>query len=186
MCSLVTDVSHSLTASTAPLNACPLTALSCFFCLAAVFSPCLDGLNESPEEANRTYDAVIRSEMFGHDAFAEPEYRVPERNPFTSPVRQGPVHHKDTLVPRVPRNRFPDAEDLTSCTNRILNFGMPTNPMTLDVTRPTLPRADLPFNDTTLSILKAPRRKPRHVTRIPYKVLDAPDLTVCFSFFLDC
>jgi hypothetical protein len=57
-------------------------------------------------------------------------------------------------------------------------------------TTPTRPRAKgpLPYNSlnkATNKLLEKPVRNPRFISKVPWKVLDAPDLQVClFSIYL--
>ena len=130
-------------------------------------------LHFSKREANRTYSNVLRSEMFDNE--------VPQIHDLTgSRSRTPPVSNSGsilpgtTLTPSTPhKNLFsygPNAPPSltprsTSRSERGPNINARSELYSLS-----------PVKRSSQTMLLSPRKTPRTVSKVPYKVLDAPDL----------
>ncbi len=137
------------------------------------------------EEANRTYSQVLRNELMGDS--------VPQANYDFSTSIHDPSRIK--TPPGVPSaSNLPPASITPSTPHRNLfsfkspqkriGSGHPT-PSRTPHSRHTGPinlnaNSDLysvsPIHFTSQSILQHPRKQPRPISKVPYKVLDAPEL----------
>lgn len=130
------------------------------------------------EEANRTYSRVLRSELFGSS--------VPQPDPDTEAYLNFSTTAHDPT-----RSHTPPPASITPSTpsKNILNYSSPragSGHLTPSKTPrsqrgPNLnPRSELyslsPIHYNSQRILETPRKQPRVVHKVPYKVLDAPDL----------
>ncbi|KIV90817.1 hypothetical protein PV10_05424 [Exophiala mesophila] len=135
------------------------------------------------EEANRTYSKVLRNELMGDSV---------------------PQHHKDLSTDELYGRRQtppgqPSASNLPPASitpttphknmfsykspQKVIGSGHPT-PSSRNAKHPGLinlnARSDLysvsPINYSSQSILQTPRKPPRPIAKVPYKVLDAPEL----------
>lgn len=103
-----------------------------------------------PEEANRTYDLVLRSELLGSEITNEDVATTTARAIPSTPTKSP---HKPLFQFKSPRK---------SVSNVVLasDERFSTTPIGADSQR----------------LLLSPRKTPRHISKAPYKVLDAPDL----------
>ncbi|GAM41036.1 CDK inhibitor [Talaromyces pinophilus] len=130
------------------------------------------------EEANRTYSRVLRSELFGDS--------VPQSDPDADTYLNFSTKAHDPT-----RSHTPPPASLTPSTphKNILNYSSPragsSHPTPTKTPRsqhgPNLnPRSELyslsPIHYNSQRILGTPRKQPRVVHKVPFKVLDAPDL----------
>ncbi|KAF2756322.1 cell cycle regulatory protein [Pseudovirgaria hyperparasitica] len=140
------------------------------------------------EEANRTYSTLLRSEMF--------ESTVPQTIPQSlSPSNHGTTFHDPTRshTPPTQSSSLPAATLTPSTPHKNLfsyvsprhhsNYsGHPTpNRTPSSRSNPNLnARSEIyslsPVKHSSQMMLLSPRKAPRHVAKVPYKVLDAPDL----------
>ncbi|KAJ9635567.1 uncharacterized protein PV06_02805 [Exophiala oligosperma] len=135
------------------------------------------------EEANRTYSTVLRNELMGDS--------VPQDFRSISPDdlfgrRQTPPGQPSmsamppaSITPTTPhKNMFSYKSP-----QKVIGSGHPT-PSSRTGKHPGLinlnARSDLysisPINYSSQSILQTPRKQPRPIAKVPYKVLDAPEL----------
>lgn len=146
--------------------------------------------SQPAEEANRTYSRVLRSEFFGDT--------IPQVAPDT--VSPDPISGHSTTIhdptrARTPPSRksassLPPASGTPSTPHKNLftyisprhASGQPTPSRTPHgIHGPNLNvRSELysssPIRYDSQRILQSPRKQSRHVNRVPFKVLDAPDL----------
>ncbi|GAB7358535.1 hypothetical protein MBLNU230_g2598t1 [Neophaeotheca triangularis] len=126
-------------------------------------------------EANRTYSSLLRSEMFD----GEVPQSIPQRDTGTStkartpPTNGGPAGGFN-LTPSTPhKNLFSYGNNATpSLTPRSISRS--------DRGPNINARSDIyslsPVKRSSQSMLLSPRKTPRAVSKVPYKVLDAPEL----------
>jgi cell division cycle 20-like protein 1, cofactor of APC complex len=136
---------------------------------------------QKTEEANRTYSAVLRNELMGDS--------VPQDNRSLSP--DGLFGSRQT-PPVQPASSLPPAS-ITPTTPHKNMFSYMSSPKKIGAGHPTPnskgrqtgvinlnARSDLysvsPLNYSSQAILQTPKRQPRHISKVPYKVLDAPEL----------
>lgn len=135
------------------------------------------------EEANRTYSKVLRNELMGDsvpqdfrsmspdDLFGR-RHTPPGQLPASSlpPASLTPTtpHHKNMFSYKSPQKIIGSGHPTPSSRNSrtgIINLNA---------------RSDLysvsPINYSSQSILQTPRKQPRPIAKVPYKVLDAPEL----------
>lgn len=146
--------------------------------------------SQAAEEANRTYSRVLRNEFFGDT--------IPQVSPDN--VSPGPISGHATTIhdptrARTPPSRksassLPPASGTPSTPHKNLfsyisprhASGQPTPSRTPHgIHGPNLnARSELysssPIRYDSQRILQSPRKQSRHVNRVPFKVLDAPDL----------
>ncbi|GAA5968517.1 hypothetical protein JCM3765_006720 [Sporobolomyces pararoseus] len=116
------------------------------------------------EEANRTFDSLLRTELFGPNSVeSDPRLRSPSRT------------HSRYTGSTSPQNS-PTAKP-------ILNFSSPTRKRVKDtmvdrgLDSPTHERYSLsPVRHESQKLLLSPKKSIRQVSRVPFKVLDAPEL----------
>lgn len=137
------------------------------------------------EEANQMYSRVLRSELFGNT--------VPQADLDT--VSPDPLLNFSTTVhdptrshtpPAHPASGLPPASITPSTPHKnLFNYISPGQPTPSKTPRtqhgPNLNvRSELysvsPICYDTQRILETPRKQPRYVNKVPYKVLDAPEL----------
>ncbi|CEQ41383.1 SPOSA6832_03097, partial [Sporobolomyces salmonicolor] len=119
------------------------------------------------EEANRTFDSLLRTELFGPSSFdATPLLRSPSASRT----------HTQYTASTSPQNS-------PSSSKPILNFSSPTRKrITQEGTgrgldSPTHERYSLsPVRHESQRLLLSPKKAIRQVSRVPFKVLDAPEL----------
>jgi hypothetical protein len=132
------------------------------------------------EEANRTYSAVLRQEMF--------EGSVPQAFPQSlSPTDSANMRRSGRSHTPPARNSAslppPSGTPSTPHKNLFSYSGQPT-PSRTPSSRPGVlnlnARSELyslsPIKYSSQRMLLSPQRAPRAVSKVPYKVLDAPDL----------
>ena len=140
---------------------------------------------QKTEEANRTYSRVLRNEIMGdtvpHDIRSHsPEDFYTRRHtppgqpsssnlPPASLTPNTPHHTKNMFQYRSPQKQIGSGHP-TPGSSRGKHPGI----MNLNA------RSDLysvsPINYTSQSILQTPRKQPRPISKVPFKVLDAPEL----------
>lgn len=141
------------------------------------------------EEANRTYSRVLRSELFGNTV---PQADLDSMSP--DPVRAFASGINDKTRSHTPPSHvissLPPASITPSTPHKnLFNYGSPragsAHPTPSKTPRsqhgPNLNvRSELyslsPIRQDSHRILETPRKQPRYVNKVPYKVLDAPDL----------
>ncbi|KAG9202029.1 substrate-specific activator of APC-dependent proteolysis [Epicoccum nigrum] len=135
---------------------------------------------QKTEEANRTYSAVLRQEMFEDSV---PQALAQRLSPTDSgTMRSGARSHTPptrTTISLPP----PSATPSTPHKNLFSYSGQPTPSRTPSSRHGVLnlnARADIyslsPIKYSSQRMLLSPQRAPRAVSKVPYKVLDAPDL----------
>lgn len=123
------------------------------------------------DEANRTYTSLLRSELF--------DDRIPHSKDGTRSISPpaGTTMQPPSMAPATPRKNF---LNFTSPRDSSLS-GHPT-PISSSVRRrlnfdPTSDMYSLtPIRYSSQKMLLSPRKQSRSVSKVPYKVLDAPDL----------
>ncbi|KAF1984282.1 putative cell cycle regulatory protein [Aulographum hederae CBS 113979] len=123
------------------------------------------------EEANRTYSDLLRSEMF--------EFSVPQN--FSARSHTPPTTHSAQVGSFTPSTPHKNLLSYASPQHLSLS-GHPTPNRTPGSRRG--PNLDVmseiyslsPVKHNSQMMLLSPRKTPRNVSRVPYKVLDAPDL----------
>lgn len=147
--------------------------------------------DSATEASNRVYSQVLKNEMFG-PAYADRQPAPPSssaQNHLTSPSRK---HHQQPLLsPRkvLQFNSNFQSDQPMRC-HRRLDFSdtdTPTTPPSKLTPRRIIGKSQadsplnaaykiLPCSPLTTATLQQPRKAPRYISKIPFKVLDAPDL----------
>lgn len=139
---------------------------------------------QKTEEANRTYSRVLRNEIMGDTVPHDIRSRSPEdfytRHHTPPGAPSGSNLPPASLTPNTPhtKNMFQYRSP-----QKQIGSGHPTpgssrgrHPGIINLNA----RSDLysisPINYTSQSILQTPRKQPRPISKVPYKVLDAPEL----------
>ncbi|KAF1815458.1 WD40 repeat-like protein [Eremomyces bilateralis CBS 781.70] len=126
---------------------------------------------QKTEEANRTYATILRAEMFDNS--------IPKNDSSSrahTPPNQASALPTSNLTPSTPhKNLF---SYLSPARN---SFGQFTPSRTPHKHGPNInPNSEIyslsPVKQSSQKMLLTPRRQPRAVSKVPYKVLDAPDL----------
>ena len=139
------------------------------------------------EEANRTYSSLLRSEIF--------DSRVPQSIPQNlSPTDLSTTYHDPTRSRTPPHkpstNSLPVPNQSPSTPHKnLFSYSSPRHSGHITPSRtphsrhgPNMnARSEIyslsPVKYSSQTMLLSPRRTPRAVSKVPYKVLDAPDLT---------
>lgn len=139
------------------------------------------------EEANRTFSRVLRSELFGNTV---PQADLTLGSPDPSAFSNGINDKTRSHTPPSHVANLPPASITPSTPHKnLFNYG-PTRPGSGHPTPSKTPRSvhapnlnarsELyslsPIRYDSQRILETPRKQPRYVNKVPYKVLDAPDL----------
>ncbi|EAL92748.1 hypothetical protein KXX16_001109 [Aspergillus fumigatus] len=144
---------------------------------------------QKTEEANRMYSRVLRSELFGNtvpqadlDSLSpDPLLGIPNGLNEKTRSHTPPAHTISNLPPASITPSTPHKNLFTYASPRI-GSGQPTPSKTPRSQHgPNLNvRSELyslsPIRYDSQRILETPRKQPRYVNKVPYKVLDAPDL----------
>lgn len=139
---------------------------------------------QKTEEANRTYSRVLRNEIMGDSVPQDLRPRSPDdfyTRSYTPPgqassstlppasLTPSTPHHKNMFNYRSPQKQIGSGHP-TPGSSRGRHAGI----INLNA------RSDLysisPINYTSQSILQTPKKQARPISRVPYKVLDAPEL----------
>ena len=140
------------------------------------------------EEANRTYSKVLRNELMGDSVPQDNRSLSPDQlfgtryTPPAQPSNAAP----GSMTPSTPhRNLF----NYKQSPHKVIGSGHPTpsSRHSRSESRPHHPglvnlnaNSNLysvsPINYTSQSILQTPRKQPRPIAKVPFKVLDAPEL----------
>jgi cell division cycle 20-like protein 1, cofactor of APC complex len=138
---------------------------------------------QKTEEANQTYSQVLRNELMGDSVPQSNRSISPDAlygSRHTPPVQSGANLPPATLTPTTPhRNMFSYMSS-----PKKLGSGHPTPSSKKTGITPGIinlnARSDLysvsPLNYSSHAILQTPKKQPRPVSKVPYKVLDAPEL----------
>lgn len=128
--------------------------------------------SSTAEEANRTFSRVLRSELFGNTV---PQ---PDINSSPDPL----LGFSDKTRSQVSPSHLPPASITPTTPHKnIFNYGPMKTPSKPQGHGPNLDvRNELyslsPIRYESQRMLETPRKQPRYVNKVPYKVLDAPDL----------
>ena len=133
------------------------------------------------EEANRTYSKVLRNEIMGstvpQDRSMSPDelfgsrYTPPGQGPSSLPPASitPSTPHKNMFNYQSPNTRIgsghPTPSSRTAKHPGIINLNARSDVYSLS-----------PMRGSSQSILQTPRKQPRPIAKVPYKVLDAPEL----------
>ncbi|KAJ6116405.1 hypothetical protein N7512_006130 [Penicillium capsulatum] len=140
---------------------------------------------QKTEEANQTFSRLLRSELFG-DTVPQPDLNSISPDPLLN-FGHGILDktHSHSSPPLLPNLQSAGRTPSTPHKN-MFNYGPGPNQPTPSKTPrnqhgPNLDvRSDLyslsPIRYASQRILETPRKQPRFVNKVPYKVLDAPDL----------
>jgi cell division cycle 20-like protein 1 (cofactor of APC complex) len=148
----------------------------------------LTDFDATAEEANRTFSRVLRSELFGNTV-PQPDLHSASPDPllgFSNGINDKTRSH---TPPHVAANLPPASITPTTPHKNLFNYG-PTRPGSGQPTPSKTPRSihapnlnvrsELyslsPIRYDSQRILETPRKQSRYVNKVPYKVLDAPDL----------
>ncbi|OCT54722.1 Fizzy-related protein like protein [Cladophialophora carrionii] len=135
------------------------------------------------EEANRTYSKVLRNELMG-DSVPQ-DYRSLSPDELFGRRQTPPGQPSLSAMP--PASITPTTPHKNMFTykspQKVIGSGHPT-PSSRNAKHPGIinlnARSDLysisPINYSSQSILQTPRKQPRPIAKVPYKVLDAPEL----------
>jgi len=146
-------------------------------------------LKSTAEEANRTFSRVLRSELFGNTV-PQPDLNSTSADPllgFPNGINDKTRSH--TPPAHVVANLPPASITPSTPHKNLFNYG-PTRPGSGHPTPSKTPRSHhgpnlnvrselyslSPIRYDSQRILETPRKQPRYVNKVPYKVLDAPDL----------
>jgi cell division cycle 20-like protein 1 (cofactor of APC complex) len=141
------------------------------------------------EEANRTFSRVLRSELFGNTV-PQPDLNTALPDPllgFSNGINDKTRSH--TPPAHIVANLPPASITPSTPHKNLFNYG-PTRPGSNHPTPSKTPRSHhgpnlnvrselyslSPIRYDSQRILETPRKQPRYVNKVPYKVLDAPDL----------
>ncbi|KAF2769947.1 WD40 repeat-like protein [Teratosphaeria nubilosa] len=125
-------------------------------------------------EANRTYSSFLRSEMFDNEVPQAIAVEGTGSRARTPPVSNSSILAPPTLTPSTPhKNLFSYGSNptpsltprSTSRSERGPNMNVHSDLYSLS-----------PVKHSSQRMLLSPRKTPRAVSKVPYKVLDAPDL----------
>lgn len=135
---------------------------------------------QKTEEANRTYSKVLRNELMGDSVPQDNRSMSPDGLPgsrHTPPVQAASLPpgsmtpstpHKNMFTYASPQKKIGPGHPTPNSRNRqagLINLNA---------------RSDLysvsPLNYSSQAILQTPKKQPRHISKVPYKVLDAPEL----------
>lgn len=140
------------------------------------------------EEANRTFSRVLRSELFGNTV-PQAELSLGSPDPLMG-FTNGIIDKTRSHTPPSHISNLPPASITPSTPHKnLFNYG-PTRPGSGHPTPSKTPRSAhapnlnarselyslSPIRYDSQRILETPRKQPRYVNKVPYKVLDAPDL----------
>ncbi|RNJ54954.1 substrate-specific activator of APC-dependent proteolysis [Verticillium nonalfalfae] len=145
---------------------------------------------QKTEEANRTFSTLLRAELFeGSVPQTTPPAMSPDHstsaNPYTGIVRSHtpPNNNSTTSLPSTATPSTPHKNLFSYMSPRNLSAGGHLTPSRTPQSRhgPNLDtRAEIyslsPVRFNSQQMLLSPRRQPRAVSKVPYKVLDAPEL----------
>ncbi|EKV16567.1 Cell cycle regulatory protein (Srw1), putative [Penicillium digitatum PHI26] len=144
---------------------------------------------QKTEEANRTFSRVLRSELFGNTV-PQPDLNSAPSDPllgFSNGLNDKTRSH--TPPAHITANLPPASITPTTPHKNLFNYG-PSRPGSGHPTPSKTPRSvhgpnlDVrselyslsPIRYDSQRILETPRKQARYVNKVPYKVLDAPDL----------
>ncbi|KAL2419362.1 Fizzy-related protein-like protein [Exophiala dermatitidis] len=135
------------------------------------------------EEANRTYSKVLRNELMGDSVPQDYRYDTPDdlfgRRQTPPGQPSASALPPASITPTTPhKNMFSYKSP-----QKVIGSGHPT-PSSRAAKHPGIinlnARSDLysisPINYSSQSILQTPRKQPRPIAKVPFKVLDAPEL----------
>lgn len=138
------------------------------------------------EEANRKYSQVLRNEFFG-DSVPQSHSRSPELFSTTvhdpSRSKTPPSHPSAAVLPPASITPSTPHKNLFTYSSR-RGSGQPTPQRTPRSRQNPIanfnPNSDLystsPIHFDSQQLLQTPRKQPRYISKVPYKVLDAPEL----------
>ncbi|KAJ6157445.1 hypothetical protein N7470_005037 [Penicillium chermesinum] len=140
---------------------------------------------QKTEEANRTFSRVLRSELFG-DTVPQADLNTTSPDPLLGFPRGINDKTRSHTPPSNIVNLPPASITPSTPHKNLFNYGPsrsanPTPNKTPRTHGPNLNvRSELyslsPIRYDSQRILETPRKQPRYVNKVPYKVLDAPDL----------
>lgn len=115
----------------------------------------------STDEAKRTFTTLLKQETFGTEPSDMPNF-----------VNYSPAHSRHAST--VP-NSSPGTPRKTN--NKLFNYSSPTRREPSNLDSPTHPRySTTPIKYESERLLLSPRKATRTLSKVPFKVLDAPDL----------
>lgn len=139
---------------------------------------------QKTEEANRTYSRVLRNEIMGDTVPQDIRSRTPEDfytrratppgQPSSSTLPPASLtpstpHHKNMFNYRSPQKQIGSGHPTPGSSRGrhpgIINLNAQSDLYSVS-----------PINYTSQSILQTPRKQPRPISKVPFKVLDAPEL----------
>ncbi|KAI1959313.1 substrate-specific activator of APC-dependent proteolysis [Ophidiomyces ophidiicola] len=142
---------------------------------------------QKTEEANRTYSRILRNEFFG-DAVPQSDLHTlsPETHPGYTPSHDPtrshtpPSHKAASSLPPASITPSTPSKNLFSYSSPRKASGNPTPSRTPHSGSNFNARSEIyslsPIRFDSQRILQSLRKQPRYVNKVPFKVLDAPDL----------
>jgi cell division cycle 20-like protein 1 (cofactor of APC complex) len=134
------------------------------------------------EEANKTFNALLKTELFGPSNLSNSSLDAAFDTAYltNSPSSGSRYTAGTTAVAAAPTP--------TSPTRNLFSFGSPKRKrITASLDSPTHEKYSVsPVRYESQKLLLSPRKTPRSLSKVPFKVLDAPELAVSFRFPLLC
>ncbi|KAK4169160.1 putative fizzy-related protein [Cladorrhinum sp. PSN259] len=137
---------------------------------------------QKTEEANRTFSHLLRNEMFegsiptGSPSTMSSDPRVPNRGRSGTPP-SGPAPPLPALTPSTPhKNLFQYVSPRHSIPGHLTPSRTPQSRHNPNLDTRSEVYSLSPVRYRSQQLLLSPRRQPRAVSKVPYKVLDAPEL----------
>ena len=140
------------------------------------------------EEANHMYSRVLRSELFGDsvpqtgldslssDPLLAPNGGILEKTRSRTPPSHGSSLPPASITPSTPNKNLFTYSSPRQGSNQHTPSRTPRSQHGPNLNVRSELYSLSPIRYGSQRILETPRKQPRHVSKVPYKVLDAPDL----------
>lgn len=116
------------------------------------------------DDANKTFNALLKTELFGPDSLD------PSAN---SSLRTGSPSRNNSSSAQ------PSSPSSPSSSKKVFSFTSPSRKFTTRLDSPTHERYSVsPVKYESQRLLLSPKKQQRQLSRVPFKVLDAPELAV--------
>lgn len=134
------------------------------------------------EEANRTYSTILRSELdiptnmpqHRTDPYSTVRSGRGHTPPLAPPILPGP-----SLSPATPRKNllsFQSPKHHSAGSDPLSPSRTPSSRRSVNLDPRSALYSISPIKYASQQLLLSPRKQPRHISKVPYKVLDAPEL----------
>lgn len=141
------------------------------------------------EEANRTFSSVLKAELFGDNvpmatadlsrAATTPQLQKGSTTPNLRPSNTGPTTMLSSSGRTTPPRTTPSAGVASTprLTTKLFTYQLPSKarPITRDAQQELFSLS--PVRSESQKFLLSPQKKPRSISKVPYRVLDAPELS---------